>query len=70
MPVSPLQQAKRALVTLLLLLASGYQVVLAVTRDSPDADVKKVVRKLAAKCHPDKGGRKEDMQRLLTARGQ
>ena len=68
MPVTPLQQATRALVTLLLSLASGYQIVLAVTRESPDAEIKKAVRKVAAKVHPDKGGSKDDMQRLLTAR--
>ena len=58
--MSPLQQAKRALVSLLLLLASGYQIALAVTRDSPDTDVKKALKKVAARVHPHKGGSKED----------
>ncbi len=60
--------AKRALVVLLRSLAAAYQMPLAVNRDSCDADVRNAVRKVAVRIHPDKGGSKEDMQRLLQAR--
>ncbi|CAE7432135.1 unnamed protein product, partial [Symbiodinium necroappetens] len=66
--LSRVQQAKRALVTLLLALARAYGVDTAVSRESADADVKKAFRKLSRHVHPDKGGNPEDAQRLNAAR--
>ena len=63
-----MQLAKRALVVLLRALASTYGLQLELTRDSPDEAVTKAFRRVAVKVHPDKGGSKEDSQRLLEAR--
>ena len=60
--------AKRALVVLLRALAAAYGARLDINRDSSDADVKKAVRAMARKVHPDKGGSTEDTQNLLAAR--
>ena len=68
MPTSPAQQARRSLVRLLLELALKYAVVLALTRDSPDQAVLEAFRKVARRAHPDKGGLKEEMQRLNDAK--
>ena len=68
MGVSPLQAAKRALVVLLRFLAATNNIPVEVTRDSPDTDVTKAFKKVAAKVHPDKGGATEDSQRLNAAR--
>ncbi|CAE7641355.1 unnamed protein product [Symbiodinium pilosum] len=62
------QRAKRALVTLLLPLASAYGLHISLTRDSADDDVRKAFRKVAVKVHPDKGGAAADAQRLNAAR--
>ena len=53
--VSAVDQDKRALVSLLKLLAAAYRCVLEVTRDSSDQEVKTAYRKLSKKTHPDKG---------------
>ena len=53
--VSAVEQAKRALVSLLKLLATAYKCVLDVTRDSSDQEVKSAYRKLSKRTHPDKG---------------
>lgn len=68
MPLTVKQRAKRALVTLLLALASAYGVQLALTRESPDADVTRAFRRVSVKVHPDKGGAPADAQRLNAAR--
>ena len=68
MVVTQAQLARRALVKVLLSLASVYAVLLSVTRDSNDADVLAGYKKLIRKVHPDKGGRKEDCQRLQSAK--
>jgi len=68
MPVSLLQQTKRALVVLLVALARTYKVALKVNRDSPDSEVRTGCRKLLRKVHPDKGGSKEDTQKLTEKR--
>ena len=53
--VTAVDQDKRALVSLLQLLAAAYRCVLEVTRDSSDQEVKTAYRKLSKKTHPDKG---------------
>ena len=68
MPVSPVQAAKRVFVALLVSLAATYRVAVRVTRDSPDVDVKRAYRLVAAKAHPDKGGSNSHIQRLNAAR--
>ena len=68
MVVTQAQIARRALVKVLLSLASVYAVILSVTRESNDADVLTGYRKLIRKVHPDKGGKKEDCQRLQSAK--
>ena len=68
MPVSPLQAAKRALVTLLLAVAAAYNVAIAITRESEDEAVKKAFRRVILKAHPDKGGAASDFRRLNDAR--
>ena len=57
---SPLQLAKRALVKVLLTLASKYGVALQVNRDSEDKVVLSAYKRVALKAHPDKGGTNED----------
>ena len=48
--------AKRALVSVLRVLAALYTVVLKVNREASDADVLKAYRRVILKAHPDKGG--------------
>ena len=55
MVVTRSQIARRALVKVLLSLASVYAVILSVTRESNDADVLAGYRKLIRKVHPDEG---------------
>ena len=55
MPASKLLLAKRALVSLLLRLASAYTVVISINRDSTDVAVTGAFRKVKIKAHPDKG---------------
>ena len=62
--VSAIDYARRSLVALLKALAKTYGVVLALTRDSSDAQIKTAVRKVSLKAHPDHGGSEED-QKLL-----
>ena len=68
MAASPLQLAKRALVTLLLALAKSYGVRLGINRDSTDKVVLDSFRKVVRKVHPDKGGSNADVQKLNAAR--
>ena len=68
MPCTPLQLAKRALVKVLLVLARVYSVTVQVNRDSEDKAVQTAFRKVALKVHPDKGGKKEDFQKLQAAK--
>ena len=65
--VSSADLAKRALVTLIKLLATAYRCVLDVTRDSSDQEVTSAYRKLSKKVHPDKGGLEADQKRLNNA---
>ena len=64
MAVSSSTAATRALVSVLLVLARSYLVVLEVNRDSPTEQVLKAYRKVLLKVHPDKGGKKADTQKL------
>ena len=68
MAVSVVQLAKRAFLTVLLAFAAQYVVPLTVNRDSPDKDVLAAYRRLIKRVHPDKGGRKEDFQKLDAAK--
>ena len=57
---SALDRAKRVLVTLLKSLATAYGLVLTLTRDSSDKDVRTAYRKVSLETHPDRGGGAED----------
>ena len=65
---SPLQLAKRALVKVLLTLATKYGVALQVTRDSEDKVLLSAYKRVALKAHPDKGGTNRDFQKLQAAK--
>ena len=62
------QAAKRAFVRVIVYLASVYGISANVNRDSPDADLMKAYRKVALRCHPDKGGSTAHIKQLNTAR--
>ena len=62
--VSSVDHAKRALVSLLLYFAKLYRVVLNITRDSADDDIRKSFKKVSRKTHPDRGGSGEHQQAL------
>lgn len=64
MPTSPLGVATRAFASVLLLLARRYQLHLVVNRDSSQEVLLKAYKKVVLKVHPDKGGTKEDAQKL------
>ena len=66
--ITPLQAAKRALVSLLLTLARAYNVTLDINRDSSDAKVKEAFRKVVRRVHPDRGGSVADTQKLNNAK--
>ena len=68
MPASRLLQAKRAFVRVLLSVAASFRVTVSVNRDSPDDDLLACYRKVILKAHPDKGGSKEQFQRLQHAK--
>ena len=68
MVLSAAQVAKRAFVRILLAFATQYQVSLSVSRDSADKDILAAYRRLVKKVHPDKGGKKEDQQKLQDAK--
>ena len=59
MPVSPLQAAKRALVSILLQLARRYKVKVTVSRDATDKDIQTAYKRIALKVHPDKGAARQ-----------
>ena len=65
---SAIDSARRALVALLKALAKTYGVVLALSRDSSDAQINTAVRKVSLKAHPDHGGSEEDQKLLNTTR--
>ena len=65
--VSAVDRTKRALVSLLKSLAVVYRVVLSVTRESSDQDVRTAYRKLSRKVHPDHNGDEEHQKSLNNA---
>jgi len=66
--MGPVQTSKRAFVKVLLRIAALYRCVCNCNRDSTDVELNSAFRKVAAKCHPDKGGSAEDSTELNTAR--
>ena len=67
MPISTLQAAKRAFVSFMKAFAVRYSVVLEVTRESPDAQVRTAFRKLSRTVHPDRSGETTAQQELNAA---
>ena len=65
--MSATDHAKRALVSLLIRFAKLYAVILDITRDSVDADIRKAFKKMSRKCHPDRGGNGEHQQAINDA---
>ncbi len=69
MPVSAVRLAKHAFIVLLRSLAVIYGLAVPpLSRDSPDADVTAVFRRVSLRAHPDKGGSLQDQKRLNAAR--
>ena len=65
---SPLDTAKRRLVSLLRELGQRYGVAVSVTRESQPEEVRRAFRSVARKVHPDKaGGNAEDFQNMSAA---
>ena len=69
MPVSLVQTTKRALVSLLKSLAVKFKLVLSITHDSDDAEVRKSYRTVSRRVHPDRGGFAEGQKKLNVAYG-
>lgn len=68
MSSSSVMAATRAFVKVILALAQLYGLVLGISRDSSLTEIKVAYRKLLLKTHPDKGGKKEDVQKLQAAK--
>ena len=70
MPVSPALAARRALVKVIRRLAKKHKLKLDLAKDAQvtDAQVLSAYKRLAMKCHPDKGGRTAHMQELQAAK--
>ena len=66
--VSSIDTAKRALVTLLKPLAGIYGLVVFLTRESSDKDLRSAYKKVSRKAHPDHGGLPEHQKALNTSR--
>ena len=64
MPCSTLFRLKRALVSVLLSLASAYCIITEINRDSEDDAILGAYRRVAKKVHPDKGGTKRQFRTL------
>ena len=62
------ESATRAFVSVLLLLARSYELVLAINRNSSERELLKAYRKLLLKVHPDKGGKESDQRSLQEAK--
>ncbi len=58
--------AKRAFVSVILALAHAYKLVANINRDSDDASILKMYRRVLLKVHPDKGGKKTDGSRWVS----
>ena len=61
--------ATRAFVKVLLALARTYELALQVNRESSAEQLVKAYKKVLLKAHPDKGGRKEDVQKMQEVKG-
>ena len=70
MPTSSLDGAKRNFVKVIKEVARKYGMNLGLIRDSTDSEVLTAYKAAARKAHPDKGGLREDMQKLTEAREQ
>jgi len=68
MPLSLIQRAKRAFVSVLLKLAFDYGVAVDINRESDDKAVSQCYRRVVKKVHPDKGGNKKKFQTLQVAK--
>jgi len=68
MAIGCLQQAKRALVKVLLRVAALYRCAVELNRDSPDEVVLTAFKKVVRKAHPDKGGQVKHAQALNVAK--
>ena len=68
MPLSLLQRAKRAFVSVLLKLAFDYGAAVDINRESDDRAVLQCYRRVVKKVHPDKGGHKKTFQTLQVAK--
>ena len=68
MPCSPIQLAKRELVSVILALAAQFGPAVQVKRDSSDKEVLAAYRALCRRVHPDKGGSDEAFRRLQSAK--
>ena len=68
MALSQLEKAKRAFVSLLLLLARTHGLALGISRESPDPALLSAFRRVSRKVHPDRGGSLTESQRLNAAR--
>ena len=66
--VSRIETAKRMFVTLLKSLAVIYSVVLGLTRESTDTQVKAAYKKVSRRAHPDQGGEAKHQASLNAAR--
>ena len=66
--VSNVDTTKRALVTLLKSLASIYLVVVGITRESSDVQLRSAFRKVSRRAHPDHGGTEAHQKALNAAR--
>ena len=66
--VSSVDIAKRMLVTLLKSLAGIYSVVLGLTRESTDTQVKAAYKQVSRRAHPDQGGEAKHQASLNAAR--
>ena len=66
--VSSVDIAKRMFVTLLKSLAGIYSVVLGLTRESTDTQVKAAYKKVSRRAHPDQGGEAKHQAALNAAR--
>ena len=68
--VTAVDRTRRALVSLLKSLAGVYHVVLSLTRESSDQEVRSACRKLSRKAHPDLNGSVGHQQSLNNAHGE
>ena len=68
MAVSALASATRAFASVLLTLARAYGLQAGANRESKPEDLLRAYRRLLLKTHPDKGGKKADLQKLQAAK--